>query len=310
MRRKARCALVFRRMRHRNNRLFAIVAVIVVMTIWGTTYFVTKRTAEAFPPLTLAFLRFVVAALTLAPVALTRGGLHLVMRTAGWPKILLMAFAGFAMFTAAFNYALIFGSASQGTLIYALAPASVAVASAMFLKERLSRRVVVGIALSISGVGFVILGGHGVDLAAAAAPLPGALFMSVAVLAWTAYTVMAKQLEDLDQTVLVAILSSAGALLLLPASIAEIVILGMPSPSLQSWGELFYLGAVAGAAAYLLYSFALRRLEVSRVGVFTNIDPLVGLVAAAVFLGEKLTATQAAGAALVLLGTGLASARA
>ena len=72
---------------------------------------------------------------------------------------------------------------------------------------------------------------------------------------------------------------------------------------------LIYLGSMAGSAAYLLYSFALRHLEASRVGVFTNIDPVVGLVTAAVFLGEMLTMAQGAGATLVLLGTWLASAR-
>lgn len=296
-------------MTHRKARLFAIIELIAVMTIWGSTYAVTKRTAQEFPPLTLAFLRFAIAAATLAPVALARGGVQVVRRGAGWPKILLMAFAGVALFTAAFNDALIYGSASQGTLIYALVPAAVAVASSMFLKERLPPRVVAGIALSIVGVAVVILEGRGAESAAAPAPLAGALFMGVAVLAWTVYTVMAKQFADMDQMVLVAVLSGAGAVLLLPASAVEIGILGLPSPSLRSWLGLIYLGAVAGSAAYLLYNFALRRLEASRVGVFTNIDPVVGLVTAAVFLGEMLTMAQAAGATLVLLGTGLASAR-
>jgi len=296
-------------MTQRKARLFAIIDIIAVMTIWGSTYAVTKRTAQEFPPLTLAFLRFAIAALTLAPVALARGGFQIVMRMAGWPKILLMAFAGVAVFTAAFNYALIYGSASQGTLIYALVPATVAVASSMFLKEGLPPRVVAGIALSIAGVGLVILGRRGADLAAAPAPLAGALFMGVAVLAWTVYTVMAKQFADMDQMVLVAILSGVGAALLLPASVVEIVISGVPSPSLRSWAGLIYLGSMAGSAAYLLYSFALRHLEASRVGVFTNIDPVVGLVTAAVFLGEMLTMAQGAGATLVLLGTWLASAR-
>jgi tRNA-binding protein len=63
---------------------------------------------------------------------------------------------GIALFHIAFNIALVHGSASQGALIYALVPAAVAIVAVLWLEERLSRRRIVGIMLSIAGVALIL----------------------------------------------------------------------------------------------------------------------------------------------------------
>jgi drug/metabolite transporter (DMT)-like permease len=289
----------------RRTNIGALFGVIGAMVVWGSAFVVTKATAEEFPPLTLAFLRFVVASLVLVPIMLARGSLATLPQP--WPlgRLAMLAFTGVVLFTVAFNYALVYGSASQGTLIYALVPAAVSAAAAVFLGEHLHGRRIAGMLVSLAGVAVVVAFGQ--SNAATPASLVGGLFMLAAVIAWTMYTIMAKPLAAADQTAVVAVISVMGAAMLLPPAGIELAIMGLPNPSAMGWLGLAYLGVLASAGAYLVYNLALRYLQAGTVGALTNIDPVAGLLAAIVVLGESLTWLQSVGAAAVLTGMWLSS---
>jgi drug/metabolite transporter (DMT)-like permease len=56
-----------------------------------------------------------------------------------------------------------------------------------------------------------------------------------------------------------------------------------------------------------VYGFALRELDASLVGVYTNLDPIVGVATAVLLLGEELYGGQIAGGLVAFLGMWLAS---
>lgn len=289
-----------------SRRSLAIFAVIVLMVVWGSTFVVTKAAARDLPPLTLAALRFLIASLVLIPIALSRGGLQRLPRPVPWSALTLLALTGVAGFAITFTYALVYGSASQGALIYAALPAAIAVAAVLFLHERPTGRRIAGIALSIVGVALLIM--TGTPDAGSPQPLLGALWMLGAVTVWTTYTVIAKRLADDDPIVTMAAVSTLGTLMLLPAAALEIAQLGWSNPSLSAWGSVLFLGVVASALAYIVYAFVLRELDASLVGVYTNLDPIVGVLIAVAFFGETLHGGQVVGGALALAGMWLASA--
>jgi drug/metabolite transporter (DMT)-like permease len=82
------------------------------------------------------------------------------------------------------------------------------------------------------------------------------------------------------------------------------------------WGDVtvssilaaIYLTVFATVAAFLCYNFGLTRIQASRAAVFINGIPVVTALAAWVVLGERLTALQAFGGALVLFGVWLTNA--
>lgn len=278
---------------------------IALMIMWGSTFVVTKAAAREIPPLTLAALRFLIAAIVLIPIAALRGGLKRLPRPVPVWTMVLMGVVGTATFTVLFNYSMIYGSASQGALIYALGPAMVAIAAVMFLGESLSKRRLVGIALSVGGVVLVVVGGE--QDASAPAPLLGALCMVAVVISWAAYTVFAKQLADADQVIVIACVYVIGTVVLLPAVAVELLRGGLPHPSAQAWLGTLFLGVVASALAYIVYGYVLRELDASLVGVYTNLDPIVGVITAVVFLGEALYAGQMVGGLIAMAGMWLAS---
>jgi drug/metabolite transporter (DMT)-like permease len=288
-----------------SRRSYALASVVVLMMVWGSTFVVTKTAVSEIPPLTLGALRFFIAACVLVPIAAARGGLDRLPRPLPLAPLVLMGFTGIALFHVGFNYALVYGSASQGALVFALIPAAVAVAAVIGLKEAPSKRRVAGIALSICGVALVVSTGE--QDGASPRPLLGALCMLGAVVAWAVYTVIAKQLADADQVVVIACVSVIGMAMQFPLAAAELSHAAWPNPSLQGWLGALFLGVVASAVAFVIYSRALRELDASLVGAYINLDPIVGVLTAVLFLGETLGVGQVLGGVIALAGMWLAS---
>lgn len=285
----------------------ALALLIGLMIVWGSTYIVTKEAVEEIPPLLMALLRFIAAAVILVPLAFLRGGVRLLPKPLPIVTLLLMGFCGVTLYYGGFNLALLYGSATQGALVQALIPAAVAFAAVSFLHEKPSRRRVLGIVLSIAGVVLVILGGSQGSDESAPRPLLGALIMFSTVVAWTVYTVLAKRLIHVDQLTVIAIVTVVGTVFMLPLVMIEMQGQPWPAISLKAWGAILYLGVVASAAGFLIYNRALRDLDASEVAVYINLIPIVGVVTAVIFLGEAMHPLQIAGGVIAVAGMWLSS---
>jgi drug/metabolite transporter (DMT)-like permease len=241
----------------------------------------------------------------LVPVAIARGGSMRLPRPLTLAPLLWMGLTGIAILTVGFNYGLIYGSATQGALIYALGPAGVAVAAVLGLHEVLSKRRLAGIALSVAGAALVVASGE-VDRSAPR-PLLGALCMLAGVVAWAYYTVTAKRLANANQIVVMAWVSIIGMAMLLPFAAAELAQGPAPRPTVEAWLGTLFLGGVASATAYVVYNRVLRELDASVVGAYFTLDPIVGVLTAVIFLGEVLRWGQVGGGLIALAGMWLAA---
>lgn len=288
-----------------SRRLIAILSVILLMILWGSTFLVTKESVKELPPITLGALRFLIATAVLGSIGLVRSGRAIFHRPIPWRQFLLLTISGIALFIVALNYAMLWGSVTQAAIIYALTPAAVAIAAVVSLKERLTRRRIVGITLSIAGVVLVVA--TGTRSASAPRPLLAAGAMLIVVAGWAIYTVVAKQVTHSDQVAVMTWIMGGGALILLPFAGWELSREGWPTVSTQGWIGIIFLGVVASGIAYLVYSWTLRHLEASVVGVLSNLDPIVGVLSAVIFLGEVLGPFQIAGGVAALAGMFLAS---
>jgi drug/metabolite transporter (DMT)-like permease len=67
-----------------------------------------------------------------------------------------------------------------------------------------------------------------------------------------------------------------------------------------------YLGVVITALGYLLWNWALERVEAPRLAVFVNIQPLVGSLLGVLLLREALTVYTVGGGLLILSGVHIA----
>lgn len=282
----------------------AIAMLVAVMAIWGGSIPVSKLGVTQFPPLTLALLRFAIAAALLWPLWRVRGA----VATVAWRDAFVLGLLGVALYYVGFYEGLRLTTATRAAVLQAAVPAVTAVLARVISGERQSRAVIAGIVLSIAGV-LVVIGG-GVRAHVPASALLGDLLVLASVFAWSLYTVVAKRHASVDAIELTTKTAIAGALLLLPAAAIEWLAGLRAAPTPGGWAALLYLGVVSSALAYAWYGRALRALGAAQVANYINLLPVVAVAAAAVLLGERPDRASLAGGVLVLAGVALGSRRA
>lgn len=287
------------------SHLASILMLVVTMVIWGSTFVVTKSVNGQVQPFTLAFVRVAIGALVLlvgAFVRQARGGAHSPWAALPWGTMAAMALLGVVVYYAVFNYSLVYTSASQGALVQSCIPAMTALVAVVWLREHASVLRWSGIALSMVGIAIVFSG----SAADAGGSMLGNVLMFITAVLWGIYTSMAKRVAHLDPLQVTGGILGAGALMLVPFAAYEIAAAGMPHVNARGWLGLAYLGAGASGIAWMLYSAALKHVDASEAGVYTNLIPIVGVVTGVV-LGEPLSTRAIVGGVVVLVGVWLTS---
>lgn len=194
-------------------------------------------------------------------------------------------------------------------LLYAASPVLIALASALWLRERFGVAQALGVALALAGVLHVILRGQWSALGELTLN-PGDLWISVAVLCWTAYSLLLRAWPSaFSPLARLTLISFGGVLVLLPFTAWE-AIFWLPSElSWRSVGLVLAAALIPGAAAYAAYSFMQRALGAARVSVVLYLGPLYSAGVGWAVLGESVHVYHAIGAALILPGIWLSTRR-
>lgn len=276
-----------------------------VTMIWGGTFVAGRYLAESLSPLLAASLRFLLASVALllyvflARVPLIRP------RPRQWLRLALLGFFGIFFYNLCFFYGLHYINASRASLIVALNPAAIGLASWLLFKERLSRSKVIGIALCIAGAGVVIVSRNPQLLLGSSEAWKGDLLILGCVLGWGIYSLFSNHLnQSLGplQTVLYSILLGTLMLWLTCAIRGEVSASAILALGPRQWLSLLYLGVLGSAVAYIGYYDGLRAIGATRSGVFIALNPLTAVVLGAVLLGEPLTLAMYLGGGLIVVG--------
>jgi DME family drug/metabolite transporter len=209
-----------------------------------------------------------------------------------------------ALFQGTYFAAIALTSVSLATLVtIGAAPVMVAAVEHARSRRGLDRAEAVTLAAAVIGLALLAgrpgAGGHSGGLSEAAV-LSGTGIALVCAAGFAAVTLLgAEPVPGLDELSLNGYGFVLGGIVLLPLAAASGGGLAF-HPGLASAGLLLALGAGPTAAAYTLYFRGLRTASASTAALLTLIEPLTAAVLAALVLGERLTPTGIAGAALLL----------
>ena len=281
-------------------RAYALLA--ASTSLVGSYVGLSKLLVAAFPIFLLAGLRFGFAAVLMLPwLRKPDHEAPLDRRSRG--LLFLESFLGNFLFSICMLFGLRQSSAVVAGVILAGIPAAVALLSRVFLKERLSRRVLAGIACAVGGIALVATGKQG----GAQTTPAGALLLISAVFCEACYVVIGKRLTaDLAPKRISALINLWGLVLVSPLAIWQGLSFDFGAPRVLDWVLLGYYSAVASIVTVWLWMAGLERLPAAKAGVFMVFLPistaLIGLL-----LGEQLSALQALAYGLALLGVMLAT---
>lgn len=280
------------------TKLRAYVSVIFVNAMWGLSFIASKVGLESgFTPFALALVRYVITCAVMLPILRLKEG-HLRLPRAGLLPLFLSSLCGISLYFLFEYMGLERTTASNASLIIAAVPVFTMLYGALARRQRYRPICWAGVALSLVGVYFVVR--YGGDEGAGS--LTGNLFMICACLLWVGYIELTDALlrkYPYTSLELTCWQSAFGALALVPLSLTQPVNLALVAPA--GWAAAAFLALVCSALCYLLYADSIAALSPIRTALFINLNPLAAMLGGALLLGEKMTAPQIAGGAVILV---------
>jgi drug/metabolite transporter (DMT)-like permease len=290
----------------RSERVQAVAALLLVMLIWGASAVFLRSTALTLAPENALALRYLVLAPLLAAGLMLRGGWR--VDRSDWLRLIIASLAG--MFGSAWftmqGFARV--AAGLGAVIQMVEPIIIALLAFALLAEPLSKRLWLGLAVSILG-GAVLFWP---DLSAAAGQSVnwwGVMALIGASFCFALYTILAKPLlkrhSSFTVTAWAILISTPPVLILASRPYAEL----LSTTPAATWAEIVYLAAVNSILGNVLWTYGTHRLPGATVGSFLYLMPVFAVIAAFFWLGEPITWHLVTGGLVILAGVMIAQSR-
>ena len=275
-----------------NQRLTPATAALLVVPplLWAGNAVVGRLASGLVPPITLNFLRWALAFALLLPLAawVLRAGSGL---WSHWRRYALLGLLGVGCYNALQYLALKTSTPINVTLVAASTPVFMLGIGALFFGQAVSRRQMLGAAMSMAGVLLVLCRGQW-DLLMQVRLVPGDLYVLVATAAWAFYSWLLTRPGDPP-----AIRNDWAAFLMAQ------VVPGLAWSGLFAAGEwattdahiawgwpvaavLLYVAVGPAIVAYRCWGLGVQRVGPSVAGFFSNLTPLFAALLSTLLLGE------------------------
>jgi drug/metabolite transporter (DMT)-like permease len=284
-----------------NSRNIALLAILISSILGSVVAGVTKRGLEEIPPYTFTFLRFFISALCILPFFIYLKG-HKVSKMRELVPISLFATINVLFFIIGVKYT----TANVGSVIYAAVPLLSAGILFILFKQRLSKRKELGLLIGFLGVLLITLLPIFEKGNPFAGNLLGNVFLTVAIIAWSFYTVYSKKLQEKYSPFLI----TANFIFVSTVATLPLALLDVQTDfgwwhHVGAWGifGVLYVAIVITVLNYMLYQYAIRHGGAILAGMMFYITPIFGFVANYFIVGELLTTGFIFGSLLALIGT-------
>lgn len=276
------------------------ILLLVLASLWGSSYLFIKLALEDLSPAMIVFLRTALAAVILLPFALARGALRGLSGRAG--SVVVLAFVQIAAPFMLITFGERYISSSLTGILVATAPIFTALL-AVFLdrEESSSGWRLVGVGVGILGVALLL----GLDLGGGGLALLGGLMV---VLAGAGYAISGfyfkRRFADVQPVgaVTVAMVATA-AMLAVPAFLSA----PAQAPGATAIASLVVLGVGGTGIAFVIFYTLIGTVGPARSSLVAYIAPGFAVVYGVMLLGEPISIFTLAGLALILGGSWLAA---
>lgn len=291
----------------KSNRKQALLALLVVSAIWGVATPVIKVTLEFIPPISFLLIRFTLASLILYFLVDWKKGYLKNLGSKGLVYAFLLGALGSSLNLGLYFYGVTYTTAIEATIIYSSAPIWILLGGVIFLGEKVTKKELIGLLVIILGFSVIIFrpileSGYSNQVS-----LKGNLLVLLAVLSWTAYSIISKKVFNGDKTeeryspvFITFITFFAGAVTLIPFGIYEI--LTVPMDLKAGTPGMIYMIIASSVVAYTLYEYGVKKIEVSEAGLFQYLQIVFAVPIAMLFLGEQFSAIDITGIIFIIAG--------
>ncbi len=277
----------------------SVALLVILAALWGGSFVFMRVAVPALGPIPLAFARVTLAAAAL--LALAAAQRRLPDFRIRWREFAVVGIVNSALPFVLFCYAEQYITASAAAILNATSPFFGAIAAAIWLRDALTGRKMIGMLLGFAGVA-VLVGWHPEDITGdTALAIAACLAASLCYGLGGTYTKL--RLAGVPSFAIACGSQWAAAIALAPAA----SVVSIPGP--VTWlvaANVAALALASTAIAYLIYFRLIADAGPARALTVTFLIPFFGVLWGYLFLGEALTPNMLAGGALIVTGTALA----
>jgi drug/metabolite transporter (DMT)-like permease len=288
--------------------LLSSFALAAAMAIVGVYVGFSKALVVIFPVFVLAWLRFGIAGVAMAPW-LRRGPQDKPLDAREKRLLFLLSFFGNFLFSICMLSGIERSSALAAGIVMAAIPAAVALLSWWLLEETVAGRTWGGIGCAVAGIGLVAFArDESGDLASGS--LLGVALLMGACVCEALYVVIGKKLSGtVSPKRISALINGWGFLLVTPFALWQWFARGFDPRFVpqETWVLLVVYAILASVVTVLLWMKGLQRVPASRAGIFTVFLPISAAIVGWSFLGESFTPLQIVAFGLAIAGVVLAT---
>lgn len=278
-----------------NNKRTAYLYLIITFCAWGSLYVVSRFVLGKVPVITVLFLRYFIAAITL--FVINKNSKVKKIERKDLKYMFLIGVVGYFLSVGMQLLGIKLSNASIASLVNAMNPITIMIFAAIILKERLTVKKAICVMLAMAGV-YIIIGdvkGNGEVL--------GILFSVFSVILWSFISIIVRKTARKYSASQITIYSMfIAAVCIFPFSMGELIITHNVKFDLSVVIALLYMGIVCTALAYVFWNKSLSILEAGTCSLFYPIQPMISSILGMIFLGEQININFIFGAILIIGG--------
>ncbi|MEU8681084.1 EamA family transporter [Streptomyces sp. NPDC048611] len=279
----------------------------VATVIWSGNFVLADGMAHAIPPVQLAFWRWVIAMLAVAPFAIPhiRRDWPVVRRHLGFLSV--VALLGVTLFNTLIYTAGQTSPATNMALIAAASPLVIMVGARLLWREKPGAAGWAGAALSLIGIVVLITKGSLATLLGLSFSA-GDLWMVAAMTTFAGYSLMLRRTpRGISGLSLLLSTFVLGTAFLAPAYAWDVTAHGSFPVHTGTVAALLYVGVLSSAVAYFAWNKAIATVGAARAGIVYYLEPAIVAVLAYFTLGDGLNLAQLISMGLIIIGVTLSS---
>jgi drug/metabolite transporter (DMT)-like permease len=280
-------------------------ALLLTVFFFGTNFTAVKIVVESVPPILFAATRFTLAGILLLLLIRFTDPESRLGREDFFP-VLGLGVVGVTLTQTVFTLGVSLTTAAHTALVYSTAPVWGMLLGFALGLERPRLAGILGIGLSLAGVGFIVYGG----LEFAGTSLVGDALILVAAVFWGSYTVLSLSLLERHSPIaLAAYAMTFGGLAAFPLAALDPGGFDIGSLDGLTWGAAAYSALCSSAFGFAAWGWGVSHVGANRVLIYQYLVTLTGVTTGIVLLGEDFGLGQIVGAFVILCGVYLARKR-
>ncbi|MGK9476855.1 DMT family transporter [Melioribacter sp. OK-6-Me] len=269
------------------------------VVIWGASFIATKFLLDSLRPLTIIFVRQLLAVILLSIIAMKRGRTFKInFHDHSWIFILALI-ASFHLWIQVTGMQ--YTTASNTGWIIGITPVFMALLGMIFFKERLTAGQWSGILIAFSGL--ILLISKGKITSISLIENRGDFLILASAFTWSVYSLVGKKITlNYPPLMTILYLFLFMSLILAPFTLNGENVNSLIVLSAESIAALLFLGFFCSGIAYVLWAEAMNEMPSSHVGAFLYLEPFVTVFTAWILLSERISLLTLISGVIIIIG--------